>query len=524
MTISSRTSGIINRLPHFFQSEDPASKLYQLVSVFASQIDQAEEDLLGIMRTHWINTADDDVSPTAGSNAKGDLDKILDLFIQNLGGTSLLRPVFSSSDQAGKEAYDRYRERMKKLIRVILNGPSTPENLISIVAANLGIFGDDLAAVDALSQIRIDDFLPERQTCLYPGVLLLQRNLFFTNPNPEAAKVTITVNTPDNLNFSLTNPRIIQPGTGRSIQFTGTLLKNEQLIFLPGGDCLVNGVRMPTIQSPEAFRFDPGITEFTLNADVGYCQGTFGQTRFDYCLFEKEEITGLGVFDETCFDDSVFVTDDPVADISIAFEQLYPGSFAVVIPWDSPGFTVKFHLRSTLKARLNDFLDQFQGQQDILDALQSAMEIVNGFVDSNTVFDNAQDLMKAISRLDSGLQSSIFKIIVSEAEPVADMFDGMTIDPRRQIRYILEKVKAAGIYAKVTYEKRLTETLAVDDSMIMKGRMHPFTEEQDMQEQNFDIKSIQYPDSGGLKHEMSDNLILCGVFDSTRFDSLNVFA
>ncbi len=132
--------------------------------------------------------------------------------------------------------------------------------------------------------------------------------------------------------------------------------------------------------------------------------------------------------------------------------------------------------------------------------------------------------MKAISRLDSGLQSSIFKIIVSEAEPVADMFDGMTIDPRRQIRYILEKVKAAGIYAKVTYEKRLTETLAVDDSLIMKGRMHPFTEEQDMQEQNFDIKSIQYPDSGGLKHEMSDNLILCGVFDSTRFDSLNVFA
>ena len=73
MTISSRTSGIINRLPHFFQSEDPASKLYQLVSVFASQIDQAEEDLLGIMRTHWINTADDDVSPTAGSNAKATL-------------------------------------------------------------------------------------------------------------------------------------------------------------------------------------------------------------------------------------------------------------------------------------------------------------------------------------------------------------------------------------------------------------------------------------------------------------------
>jgi histidinol dehydrogenase len=100
----------------------------------------------------------------------------------------------------------------------------------------------------------------------------------------------------------------------------------------------------------------------------------------------------------------------------------------------------------------------------------------------------------------------------------------MPVNPRNQIRYIVNKVKAAGVFAVVSYDKRFNETHELSDSLVFSGEMKPVVEDQDTEEFDFAIASVQQPYPQGLSHEMSDAMMLSGVFDFTGFDTLNAFA
>jgi len=56
MTISGRTASIISRFPHFYPPEDPKSFLPQFLDVFGEILDEVEQDLIRVLKSHFINT------------------------------------------------------------------------------------------------------------------------------------------------------------------------------------------------------------------------------------------------------------------------------------------------------------------------------------------------------------------------------------------------------------------------------------------------------------------------------------
>jgi hypothetical protein len=105
-----------------------------------------------------------------------------------------------------------------------------------------------------------------------------------------------------------------------------------------------------------------------------------------------------------------------------------------------------------------------------------------------------------------------------------DQFDDFGDHPRNQIGYIVHKVKAAGVGAAIVYEKFFYEIHDMADHLSGLGEPSPFAEDIEMDEFNFDIGSVQSPYPGGVDQELADNFVASGVFDFTRFDSLNTFA
>lgn len=85
-----KTVNIASRLPHFYDTENVESVLYQFIDVFGSIIEQAETDLIDVMRAHHVDTATNQDSQGFIGARKGDLDKLLTLYLEALGGTSQL--------------------------------------------------------------------------------------------------------------------------------------------------------------------------------------------------------------------------------------------------------------------------------------------------------------------------------------------------------------------------------------------------------------------------------------------------
>lgn len=93
MTLNGRTLSIIRRFPHFYAPDDPNSPFHQLLEVFGQTLNQVEADLMQVMRSHFVDTAENVGSEGYTSAQKGDLDRIFTLYLERLGGTSQLRKV-----------------------------------------------------------------------------------------------------------------------------------------------------------------------------------------------------------------------------------------------------------------------------------------------------------------------------------------------------------------------------------------------------------------------------------------------
>ena len=91
-TLTGKTRGILLRLPHFFGPAEAGELLRQFVDVFGRSLEQAESDLYEVLRAHHVETADNDAAalPSAAGKRRGDLDRILALYLEVLGGTSQL--------------------------------------------------------------------------------------------------------------------------------------------------------------------------------------------------------------------------------------------------------------------------------------------------------------------------------------------------------------------------------------------------------------------------------------------------
>jgi hypothetical protein len=133
----------------------------------------------------------------------------------------------------------------------------------------------------------------------------------------------------------------------------------------------------------------------------------------------------------------------------------------------------------------------------------------------------ALDLNLSLTRLTPGF----FTVYIPWDIPgFTDKFEELADHPRTQIGYIVNKVKAAGVGTAIVYEKLFVEQHDSADHLTLTGERQPFAEDQELDEANFDIGSVQMPYPGGVDQELEDRFIASGVFDFTRFDSLNTFA
>ena len=52
-----RTQRILERFPDFYQTWNPNSLIYNIISSMGKQLDESDKELLSIMRGHWVDTA-----------------------------------------------------------------------------------------------------------------------------------------------------------------------------------------------------------------------------------------------------------------------------------------------------------------------------------------------------------------------------------------------------------------------------------------------------------------------------------
>lgn len=521
-----RTKNIIERLPHFFHAEDEQSVLYQLVEVYSKMLDQAEIDLTKVMRSHWVNTADNEDSKGFDAVQKGDLDKIFSLYLQNLGGTALLRQLNRREGPAGLEDDITYRERIKGLINVIKGGASTRQGIVDVVAANLGIVGDSEEVTNAKQKIRIKEYNPQSVDATNIALLPVQ-NFVIDNPNDVPEQPTIHLRIVNNFHAGLKNIRIGEVSTNKFIQFDAEALKRgDVLSFFPGGTVLLNGSRKEVSGEIPFLRPSPNPSNWYIHSELYFEEGRFGinensieKRYFDFAVFNDATTKSYA---ETAAENTNF--DYTVIEMEVVITKINPGRFTVQIPWDIPGYTIDFKIT----ADTLDKLAIFELPQIVMTALG---ELIN---DSDAaIYQKDSDLIdlkkftvaftnKTNIRAGEYL-NRLIRLIVEQSEKV-DRFVNLPINPRNQIRYIVDKVKAAGVLAEVAFEKYFTESHLMQDTLIWELESHPFVEEHEMSD-NEEVRIISgqkpYPD--GIVHEMSDGLILSGVFDRTSFESLNTF-
>jgi hypothetical protein len=331
-----RTDSILSKFPGFYPSGDRYSVLYRWIEVFGSQVDAAEEDLIRVMRSHWVNTANNEGLKGRPAAGKGDLDKIFALYLQALGGTSLLKQAARRKDEEGIEDDKIFRTRLSGLVKVLRNGASTKSGIIAIVAANLGIVGDSDKANQARNSIRIEEFLPEQaptqtlKVAPYEGFRV--ENLNGVDITPQI-RITINVALPK----PLVNPCLVNLDTGESARYEGTLLRGDELSFLTDGTAMLSGKPVPIVGKTPKIR--PGYTRMRIQAGYGMPAGRFDVDTYDYSRFELEQLTLPGTFDQAKWDESVFSDGTQILNVLVDAIRYIPGAFNVRIPWDIPSYS-----------------------------------------------------------------------------------------------------------------------------------------------------------------------------------------
>ena len=372
---ASKTTSMISRLPSFYEADNPHSLLFQVLNVFGQLMEQTEIDLYEVMRSHFVETADNQASQGFGSKQQNDLDKIFSMYLEALGSTSQLM-----------QQNDFYRQRMLTLIRVLRRGAATQEGIRDIVAANLGIFEDDFetglssklpnqqthkthaAAKAAKELIKVEEFLPElisKSLTLHPFstdstppiALTFLQTFSMRNPNVFPSAVGFRVEIQDTRLRSSESAAPLQPleklrfvnlNTQDFVELPVMLKVNDVLRLLPTGELLINGIKESTQVTP--FLLPLGTSEWRIDAFVGEVVGRFDRTLFDLSRYEAVPTASVAINREQAINYSIA--------LEIELTRFTPGAFRVRIPWNIPGFTDKFntlhdHPRTQIPAIIN---------------------------------------------------------------------------------------------------------------------------------------------------------------------------
>ncbi|MCK6626862.1 MAG: hypothetical protein L6R45_17015 [Anaerolineae bacterium] len=333
----------------------------------------------------------------------------------------LLESAFPNEIERG---YAPYRERLRGLINVLRRGASTRRGIVDIVAANLGIVGDDPQVWAAKALINVEEFAPERTHFFEGRVRLFEEfEVNNTNPGEEAPEIWLKM-LPGEIK-TLCHIRFTDLDTFTTIRLATCIEPGDTLVFKEN-TALLNGVTPPELPVGVAPLLKPGWSRWRFEADL-ICP-------------EDQASHPAGRFDENNFDEGVWASTDPVATVEVMSYRYTPGTFTVVIPWHIPGFTDKF----------------------------------------------------------------------AETDQ----------HPRHQILTLVNRVKAAGIEARVAYKQVFSEDHNQLEAFGLQINGGLLVEKLDMR----DSLTASNTQQAREDQNILDSLSLSGRFDTTSFDSLNTFA
>jgi hypothetical protein len=359
----------------------------------------------------------------------------------------LLEQAFPRAVEPG---HAPYRDRLLQLIQVLRRGASTRRGIVDVVAANLGLVGDDPEARRARELIEVREYDP-RQVTFFSGAVPFwgEVTIVSTNQLPTEAEFRLTMRAApyaELTNVRLTNVPDVRRAEGAgdaSVQWPGRMRAGDRL-SLKGSTVLLNGVAPAEALARPVPPLPPGPSRWRFDADV-VLAGTPAPGAWPVGRFDED--SGASAI----FDRAVLAPQEPAVELEVLSQEYHPGTFTVIIPWNIPGFT--------------------------------------------------------------------------------DRYDA-TDHPRTQILGLVQRVKAAGVEGRVSYREAFTEDHAVDVALGMRvgspddaesGRFQPGTlllHDQEL----VDAFSASSRQSGHEDQDTEDALVLSGVLDATRFDSLNTFA
>ena len=235
-----------------------------------------------------------------------------------------------------------YRERLTGLIAVLRRGASTRQGIIDIVAANLGIVGDEPQAQAAKSLIQLEEFNPERSK-FFAGPLSLYQEFEVENTNPDDATPEIWLKMRPGETRILCNIRFEDRVSHQSIQ-VGTRIQAGDSLTFKDGVVLLNGLVAKELPVGSIPTLKPGKSQWRFEADL--------------IALDDGSTQPAGRIDQVNYGQSVWVNGAAVADVQVLSYRYTTGTFTVVIPWHIEGFTDKFeetgqHPRHQILALVN---------------------------------------------------------------------------------------------------------------------------------------------------------------------------
>jgi hypothetical protein len=582
-TLPGKTLSLISRLPAFYEAEQADSLFFQLLNVFGQLIEQSEIDLMQVMRSHHIGTADNEGSQGLASRQQGDLDLLFALYLEALGGTALLteiEPQFragSFKDLPG--LLHKLQKGTDRLSRSLVEQFSG-QNRQQLLSLTLPLTPSQYQQAETLLTTEFNRCLQDAQ--------------WYQRHRQAFALAALTPATQKQIQQA--------PTQGRALAvFNRALLEaayaNEiEKSYAPYRDRLLALIRV--LRRGAATK--QGIADIVA-ANLGiFADDPLSQKAKE--LIKVEEYLAELIINSVSihpFATAEAMPVNPSADnqaISFLFPQTFilnnPNPFPTVpsfkwvvqdarllanapanLPTDTTDQPTLLPLVNPRLVNLDtQTVFEFKGMLQINDELRILPDgqlFLNGIAiaaqapppalpcanshwhleasvgEAEGRFDRT---LFALSRYDRAKTSVVplnpqqavnyaitvtleltklnpgtFRVRIPWNIPgFTDKFGEREDHPRTQIPAILNKVKAAGVLAIIDYEQSFTEVHRLIDRLIVEPA--PFEVVHDIEETDFDVGAYQAAYPNGTHHEHSDQLLLSGVFDYTAFDSGNRFA
>lgn len=251
----SRKEDISERLPHFYKHWEHGSSIFSLIAALGKRLDESEKDLVSIMRMHWVDTA-----------SREDLDK--------------LGALYNIKRRDGEVDPD-FRNRLKTAI-ISYKGGGTRGAIQMLVRLTLRLPQDHPVQIienPPLALKRTWKVSAGREWVVNP------RNIHDTVPD-----ITLAIETE---NAKIADPTITNLTTGETITFKGGISHGD-VLKISKGKAMLNNVdstdRLSTASIPMLPRKK---SKWQYTEYIGANLGAFDQTQFDQSVFVIEILSSV---------------------------------------------------------------------------------------------------------------------------------------------------------------------------------------------------------------------------------------